>query len=137
MRTFKTTLAILALTALCALTLIAAETPPAAPADTKAAVQETAIYSVPDLAKGTLVKDLSKAVATKPGIVSAQADPEKSQFMVTFEPGKTNPQEILKAVSAVAPNAKFEKVGPADPKAAAKKDCGKCPSKSTCGAKKK
>lgn len=126
-----------ALAALCTLTLVAAENPPAAPAATKAAAQETAIYSVPDLAKGTLVKDLSKAVAGKPGVVSAQADTEKGQFMVTFEAGKTNPDEILKAVSAVAPKAKFEKAGPADPKSAAKHDCGKCPSKSTCGAKKK
>jgi hypothetical protein len=137
MRTLKTTIAILALTALCAVSLLAAENPPAPPADPKAGAQETAIYSVPDLAKGTLVKDLSKAVAAKPGVVSAQADTEKGQFMVTFEPGKTNPQEILKAVSGVAPKAKFEKAGPADPKAAAKHDCGKCPSKSTCGAKKK
>lgn len=137
MRTPKTGIAILALAALCAMSLAAAENPPAAAADPKAVAQETAVYSVPDLAKGTLVKDLSKAVATKPGVVSAQADIAKNQFMVTFEPAKTNPQEILKSVSGVAPTAKFEKAAPADPKATAKKDCGKCPSKSTCGSKKK
>ena len=136
MRT-KNLIAVIALAALFALTAIAAENPPAPAADAKSPVQETAVYSVPDLAKGTLVKDLSKAIAAKPGIVSAQAEAGKNQFMVTFENGKTNPDEILKTLRSVSPETKFEKVAPADPKAASKHDCGKCPSKSKCGSHKK
>jgi hypothetical protein len=136
MRT-KTLIAAFALIALCALSLVAAENPPAPAADAKAAVQETAVYSVPDLGKGSLVKDLSKAIAVKPGVVSAQADAAKNQFMVTFENGKTNPEEILKTLRGVSPETKFEKVAPVDPKATAKHDCGKCPSKSKCNSNKK
>ncbi len=97
--------------------------------------QETAVFQVPKLMEGTLLRDLVKALDSNPGIVLAQVDKASGSFHVTFEPKKTNPEEILKALSAVAKDVRLEKVVPADPKAAGS-DCGKCPSAKSCpGAK--
>lgn len=132
MQRMKWTLALALALMLCASSAFAGETP-AAPK--KEAPPETASYTVPNLNEGALFKDLSKALAETPGILSSAADKEKSLFKVTFEPGKTNPQDILKALSSVSKEVKLEGVAPADPKAA-KHDCGKCPAAKSCGSKK-
>jgi hypothetical protein len=112
---------------------LAGETPTTTAAKNDAA--ETASYSVPVPLEGNLVKDLGKALQDKPGILSASVDKENARFAVTFETGKTNPDEILKALTAVNKDVKLEGVTPASPKAA-KHDCGKCPSAKSCGSKK-
>ena len=125
---------VVALMGLTCFAIAAADAPPVAGETAKAApAQETAVYAVPGIEKGTTIKDLSKAIGEKPGIVSAQADKEKGVFKVTFDKSKTNPQEILKALTAVTADIKLDSVSPADPKAASKHDCGKCPSKKSCG----
>jgi hypothetical protein len=96
---------------------------------------EVAVFAVPGLTDAALVKSLSASLAKEAGVLSAKADAEGGKFLVTFEPGKTTPEALGKALATVSPQAKFEKVQPADP-AAAKHDCGKCPSKASCGAKK-
>lgn len=126
--------AVLTLVLMLSALAVVAETPAPAKAETPAA--ETATYTVPGLDQEATLKSLSKSLKDLSGIVSARADAEGGTFAVTFEPGKTNPDEILKAVNTVAPEAKLKGVGSADPKAAAKHDCGKCPSKSSCGSKK-
>jgi len=93
---------------------------------------ETAVFAIPGLKDEALVKNLNSALAKEVGIMAAKTDAENGKFMVTFEPGKTNPDTLGKALAKVSPEAKFEKVQAADP-AAAKHDCSKCPSKSTCG----
>jgi hypothetical protein len=93
---------------------------------------ETAVFAIPGLKDEALVKNLNLALAKEAGVKAAKADAEGGKFMVTFEPGKTNPETLGKALATVSPEAKFEKVHAADP-AAAKHDCSKCPSKSTCG----
>jgi hypothetical protein len=92
---------------------------------------ETAVFQVPDLKDEALVKKLTQSLAGLPGILAAKADAEAGKFLVTFEPGKTDSEALTRALAQAAPEAKLEKVQPADPKAA-KKDCGKCPSKDKC-----
>jgi hypothetical protein len=96
---------------------------------------EVAVFAVPGLTDAALVKSLSASLAKEAGVVSAKADAEGGKFLVTFEPGKTTPEALGKALATVSPQAKFEKVQAADA-AAAKHDCSKCPSKASCGAKK-
>lgn len=104
-----------------------------APAKSEAAKgPETAVFAVPDLKDPAIVKSLNTALAKEAGVVSAKAEAADGKFLVTFEPGKTTPETLTKAIVKVSPQAKFEKVQGADP-AAAKHDCGKCPSKATCG----
>ena len=98
--------------------------------------QEVAVFSVPRLAKGSLLKDMAKVLADKPGIALAQMDPEKKTFNVTFDKQQTNPEEILKSVTSVSKNAKLVGVMAADGKSGP--GCGGCPSAKKCaGAKKK
>jgi copper chaperone CopZ len=97
---------------------------------------ETAIFSVPNLMEGTLLRDLAKALSTQEGVQAAQADSEKGTFNVTFEPKKTSPDAIQKTIVSVAKDAKLLSVGPASAKSA-HDGCGKCPSAKSCpGAKK-
>jgi hypothetical protein len=110
-----------------------AQTPPAEPK--KDAPAEIAAYSVPKIEEGTVVKDLGQALAETPGIVSATPDKEKGQLKVTFEPAKTNPEVILKALVAVNADVKLVGVAAADGKAA-KHDCGKCPMAKSCAKEK-
>ena len=123
------TLAAMFMIAICAGAGLAADPQPAKPAAPSA--QEMAIFSVPKLMDGTLLRDLAKALSAQAGVLTAQADAEKGTFNVTFDPKKTNPDVILKTVTAVAKDAKLVSVGPADPKAGAH-DCGKCPSAKKC-----
>jgi hypothetical protein len=96
--------------------------------------QEVAVFAVPKLAKGSVLKDLAKALADQPGIVLAQMDPEKKTFNVTFDKQQTNPEEILKSVSSVSKKAKLVGVTAADGKQGP--GCGGCPSAKKCaGAK--
>ena len=97
---------------------------------------ETAVFEVSGLKDAALVKKLTLALADEAGILTAKADAEAGRFLVTFEPGKTNPEALTKALAKAEHGAKFEKVQPADAKAA-KHDCGKCPSKSKCAGKDK
>jgi copper chaperone CopZ len=98
--------------------------------------QEVAVFSVPKLAKGSVLKDLAKVLADQPGIVLAQMDPAKKTFNVTFDKQQTNPEEILKSINSVSKNAKLVGVGAADGKSGP--GCGGCPSAKKCaGAKKK
>lgn len=120
--------------ALSVLTLaLSAETP--APVQPTKPATEVATYTVPGLDQDVTLKSLSKSLAEKPGILGAQADKAKGTFAVTFETAKTDADQILKALATVAPDAKLQGVAPAGEKAA-KHDCGKCPSRSSCGAKK-
>lgn len=135
MRRLKTSVAILLLLVMSAAVGFAAD--PAPDKSSATPTQEMAIYSVPKLMEGTMLKDLAKALSAQTGIVSAQVDSGKSTFNVTFEPKKTDPDQILKVITNIARDAKLVSVGPADPKAAAH-DCGKCPKAKSCsGAQKK
>ena len=97
MRSLRASVAVLAFVLLSAGMAVGAEqgTEKATPAGP----QEVAVFSVPKLAKGSVLKDLAKALAEKPGIVLAQMDPEKKTFNVTFDKQQTNPEEILKSVA--------------------------------------
>ncbi|HPR62782.1 MAG TPA: cation transporter [Thermoanaerobaculia bacterium] len=92
---------------------------------------ETAVFQVQNLKDEAVVKKLTQSLATIEGVVSAKADAENSQFLVTFEPAKTNPEALTQALTKIDPQTKLEKVQPADANAA-KHDCGKCPSKDKC-----
>jgi len=121
--------------ALSVLTLaLAAATP--APVEPAKPATEVATYTVPGLDQEALLKSLSKSLAEKPGIVGAQADKVQGTFAVTFETAKTDPDQILKALATAAPDTKLQGVAPAGDQSTAKHDCGKCPSRSSCGAKK-
>jgi hypothetical protein len=115
-----------ALLALAALPVLAGTAPAEA-----AKGPETAVFEVAGLKDEALVKKLTLALADEPGILTAKADSEAGRFLVTFEPGKTSPDALTKALAKAEPGAKLEKVQPADPKAA-KHDCGKCPTKAKC-----
>jgi len=99
---------------------------------------ETAVFAVPKLTEGSTLKDLGKALAKLPGITAARAETEGGIFKVTFEPKKTSPDALLKAIRKVSKEATLVSIGPADAKAAAGHDCGKCPHAQKCeDAKKK
>jgi hypothetical protein len=97
---------------------------------------ETAVYTVPHLDDAAVVKDLAGALARIKGVVAAKADSTGAKFLVTFSPDQTAPEALTAAVTKVSPEAKFEGVQAADGKVD-NSACGKCPSKATCGAKKK
>jgi copper chaperone CopZ len=97
--------------------------------------QEMAIYSVPNIEDAKVVADLGKALAKQKGVLAAQADVEAKTFNVTFEPGKLNPDKILKVLHKVSKEIKFEKIVAAGGTAAGH-DCGKCPNAKSCGEKK-
>ena len=104
-----------------------------APATKEAAKgPETAVFAVSNLKDAATVKSLNGALAKEVGVLSAKADVEGGKFLVTFESGKTTPEALGKVLATVAPETKFETVQAADA-SAAKHDCSKCPSKSTCG----
>jgi hypothetical protein len=108
---------------------------PAAEKSSATGSQEVAVFSVPKLAKGSVLKDLAKALADKPGIVAAQMDPAKKTFNVTFDKQQTCAEEILKSVSTVSKNAKLVSVAAADGKSGP--GCGGCPSAKKCAGAKK
>ena len=90
-------LAVVALASLilAALPLFAGDAVPAGTATAKveaAKGPETAIFAIPGLKNEALVKNLNSALAKEAGIMAAKADAENGKFMVTFEPGKTNPE---------------------------------------------
>jgi hypothetical protein len=123
--------ALFLLTLLLALPVLAADQPAEAPKG-----PETAVFEIAGLKDEAVVKKLTAALAEEAGVLSAKADAEAGRFLVTFEPGKTGPEALTKALAKAEPGAKLEKIQPADPKAA-KHDCGKCPSKSKCASKDK
>ena len=96
---------------------------------------ETAVYAVPHLKDGAVMKELAGALAPIKGVVSAKADSTGAKFLVTFSPEMTAPETLTAAIAKVAPEAKFEGVTAAAGQAEASA-CGQCPSKATCGAKK-
>jgi hypothetical protein len=102
-----------------------------APKKEEAPVAQTAVFAVPDLGDEA-VKKLTTALAKTAGIVSAKAEADKGRFLVTFETAKTDAETLTALVTNVAPDAKLETVEAADAKAAGP-DCGKCPSRSSCG----
>jgi hypothetical protein len=96
----------------------------------------TAVYDVPDLNDG-LSKKLVKGLGKLDGVVSAKPDATADTISVTFVPQKTDTETIQAALTAVAPQAALNKVGPADPsKAKGKSPCSGCPKKSGCSKKK-
>ena len=134
MRSLKASLAVLVFILFSAGLALAGE--PATEKSSAAGSQEVAVFSVPKLAKGTVLKDLAKVLADQPGIMLAQMDPAKKTFNVTFDKQQTNPEEILKSISSVSKNAKLVSVAAADVKSGP--GCGGCPSAKKCaGAKKK
>lgn len=106
------------------------------PAKEAAKPSETAVFAVPNLSDQAFVKSLTVALAKEAGVLSAKADAGAGRFMVTFEPAKTSPETLAKALAKVSPDAKFEGVQASDAKAAEKDACGKCPSRAACGGKK-
>jgi hypothetical protein len=100
-----------------------------------AGAEEVAVFSVPKLAKGSMLKDLAKVLADKPGIVLAQMDAANKTFNVTFDKQQTNPEEILKSISSVSKRAKLVGVAAADGKSGP--GCGGCPSARKCAGAKK
>lgn len=100
-----------------------------APKKEEVAAARTAVFAVPDLGDDS-VKRLTAALAKTEGIVSAKAESDKGRFLVTFETAKTDAEALTALVTNVAPDAKLEAVEDAK---AAGPDCGKCPSRSSCG----
>ena len=134
MRSLRASLAVLVFFLFSAGLVLAGES--ATEKSSAAGPQEVAVFSVPKLAKGNVLKDLAKALADKPGIMLAQMDPEKKTFNVTFDKQQTNPEEILKSVNSVSKSAKLVSVAAADGKSGP--GSGGCPSAKKCaGAKKK
>jgi hypothetical protein len=131
MRALKASLATLLLLAVCTGIALAAD-----PNPEPAAGPETAVFSVPKLLKGALLKDLAVALADNPGVLAAQADSAQKTFNVTFDRQRTNPDEILKAVSGVSKKAKLVAVASATG-AAKGPGCGGCPSAKKCAGAKK
>ena len=132
MRSLRESLAVLVFLLFSAGLALAGE--PGTEKSSPAGSQEVAVFSVPKLEKGNVLKDLAKALADKPGIMLAQMDPEKKTFNVTFNKQQTNPEEILKSVSAVSKKAKLVGIAAADGKSGP--GCGGCPSAKKCaGAK--
>ncbi|TFG88097.1 MAG: hypothetical protein E4H17_02895, partial [Gemmatimonadales bacterium] len=82
MRSLRASVAVLVFLLLSAGLVLAGE--PATGKSSAAGPQEVAVFSVPRLAKGSVLKDLAKALAGEPGIVLAQLDPAKKTFNVTF-----------------------------------------------------
>jgi copper chaperone CopZ len=132
MRSLRASLAVLVLLLFSAGLALAGE--PATEKSAASGTQEVAVFSVPKLTKASVLKDLAKALADKPGIVLAQKDPEKKTFNVTFDNQQTNPEEILKSINSVAKNAKLVGVTAADGKSGP--GCGGCPRAKSCGGKK-
>jgi len=99
--------------------------------------REVAVYAVPKLMEGTVLKDLAKALADAPGVLLAQVDKEKGTFNVTFETKKTDPEALLKTIQTVSKDATLEAITAADGKSPAGKDCGKCPHSKACPSTKK
>jgi hypothetical protein len=93
-------------------------------------IVHVAIFKVPDLSEN-LAKEISKALAREPGVLSGKSDFQKESFSVVFDVGKTSPKGILKMIAAVTPNAKLENVEQTQ-KQGVKLDCGKCPRKNKC-----
>jgi hypothetical protein len=92
---------------------------------------QTAVFVVPDVAEEGVVEQLTKALAKQEGLVAAKAETENERFLVTFESAKTNAEALTAVIAQVSPESKLEVVKAAE--AAAGHDCGKCPSRSTCG----
>jgi hypothetical protein len=91
---------------------------------------QMAIYKVPELTED-LAKGFIKELAKLEGIVSAKPAIDEGTFAVTFETAKTDPQKIEAILVQLAPEAKLDKVGPAEK--VAHGDCDKCPKAKTCG----
>jgi len=92
-------------------------------------IVQSAVFKVPDLTK-EMAKKLSKALADKPGVLSAKPDLEKQHFTVTFEPEKNNPEKIGGILASVVPGTALQKVVAADQKD--EKGCGGCKHKKAC-----
>ncbi len=107
------------------------------PAKDSAPAAQTAVFSVPNLSDGAVVKSLTKALAKEKGIIAAKAEAEAGKFLVTFDTSKNSPEALARVVTKVAPEAKLDGVHNADTKAATHGDCGKCPSRSSCPKSKK
>jgi len=130
MKTRPVAVALLIIAALLSVGLMAGETTPAPAKEGAEDGPRLAVYKVPNLTNdlsGSLIKSLTKVQ----GILSAKPDTDAGSFSVTFEPGRTTPEQIQAAMAQVAPGTELDKVEAADP-AQAKKDCGKCPSRSKC-----
>lgn len=132
---FKNLIVLVVVIVVCAGSPLMAQAPAARPSapTAVAADPEMALFAVPDLDKAKAVRKISRTLSGKPGILGAKVDRAKGVFKVTFEPGKTNPQEILKQIVAVAPGATFQAVTAPDGKPAAKGACGACPNRAKCG----
>jgi hypothetical protein len=107
------------------------------PAKDAAPATQVAVFAVPNLSDAAVVKDLNMALAKEKGILAAKAETETGKFLVTFETAQNSPEALTQVVTKVAPQAKLDGVRAADAKPAAHGDCGKCPSKSSCGKAKK
>jgi copper chaperone CopZ len=129
MKAIRVLLSVAILAGLVALPSLAAEESKPAPAPEQTALQKVAVYAVPELDQAK-AKELVKQLSTVAGVVSAKADLEKSQLLVTFKPEETSTEKLTAALVAAAPQAKLQEVLAADGKAA--HDCGKCPMNPTC-----
>lgn len=91
-------------------------------------------YAVPSLSKKS-AKQLARAVAKQPGLVSAKPDMAAKTFSVVFETGKTSSAEILDSLKKKAPGVTLGKEGPFETKASASA-CAGCPSSKSCASAK-
>jgi hypothetical protein len=105
---------------------------PAAPA-APAPAAETATFQVPGL-DAELVGKLTAALGSRPGVVSARADQAGGTYAVTFTPGQTNPQELLKALQGIKAEIGIKGVAGATREEAPPPghNCGGCPHRNTC-----
>lgn len=102
-----------------------------APKQEETPALQTAVFVVPDVAEEGVVPQLTKALAKQEGLVTAKAETDAGRFLVTFETAKTNAEALTAVIVQVSPESKLEIVKAAE--TAGAHDCGKCPSRSTCG----
>lgn len=90
-----------------------------------------AMFMVPDLSVN-VAKDISKALASEPGVLSAKADFDRREFSVTYEPGQISLKKLQGIIEAICREARLEKVEPAQ-ETSGRPGCWKCPSRNRCG----
>lgn len=94
-----------------------------------------AVFSVPDLSKN-LAGDISKALASEPGVLSAKVDLEKGKYAVIYDPGQTNPKEIQRIMQTIIREVKLERDILLQ-ETSGSQGCGGCPSRKSCGKQQK
>ncbi len=90
-----------------------------------------ATFVVPDLS-ANVAKEISKALANEPGVLSAQADFDRRELSVTYELAQTTLEKVQGIVATVSHKARVEKVEPV-PASGGRPACRRCPNRARCG----